>query len=173
MFDVATCPLCSAPFDDAEPYRDHLEEAHGLRDDEGTATVTQLRAPSAIEDEAAMSLVAEAVLDTAPAAGATGPEAEPEAPPEAPPTPGPADRHPPAPPTTPSTQGPRSGLRWGTGRYPLATQHGDVALYLPGLLLLLTALVRLEADVLGIAFLVLGAAMVVLGMLLPLVLGRR
>jgi hypothetical protein len=61
--DVATCPLCSAAFDGGEPYRDHLEQAHGLEDDEGTATVTQLHA-NRIEDEAAMSLVAEAELET-------------------------------------------------------------------------------------------------------------
>jgi hypothetical protein len=39
--------------------------------------------------------------------------------------------------------------------------------------LLLTGIVRLEADLLGLLFLLLGAAMIVLGMLLPLVLGRR
>ena len=143
------CPLCSAAFDDAEPYRDHLEEAHGLRDDEGTATVTQLRAASTIEDDDAMSLVAEAVLDGA-------------APDD--PTPGLGDWHPPTVPITQSRDG---------GRYPLATRYGDTALYAPGLVLLLTAVVRLEADVLGLLFLVLGTAMVVLGMLLPLVLGRR
>ena len=63
--------------------------------------------------------------------------------------------------------------RGRAGRYPLATRHGDVALYAPGLVLLVTAVARLEADVLGLLFLLLGTALVVLGMLLPLVLGRR
>jgi hypothetical protein len=145
VFDLATCPLCSAAFDDAEPYRDHLEEAHGLRDDEGTATVTQLHAASAIEDDAAMSLVAEAVLSV--------PEA--------------GDR--------PAPDGPITVIRAaaGTERYPLATRYGDVALYAPGLLMVLTALARLEADVLGLLCLLLGTVLVVLGMLLPVVLGRR
>lgn len=34
-----SCPLCRAPFDTAAEYRDHLAAAHGLVDDEGTATV--------------------------------------------------------------------------------------------------------------------------------------
>lgn len=148
------CPLCSAAFDDAEPYRDHLEEAHGLRDDEGTATVTQLRAASPIEDDAAMAMVAEAVLDAAPAESG---DADTE------PTPELGDR--------PAWHRPITQFR--AERYPLATRHGDVALYAPGLLMVVTAVVRLEADVLGLLLLLLGTVLVVLGMLLPLVLGRR
>jgi hypothetical protein len=158
--DVATCPLCSAAFDGGEPYRDHLEQAHGLEDDEGTATVTQLHA-NRIEDEAAMSLVAEAVLD-APARDASAP----------------APEVPPAPPNSARNDADSATFRaeFGGGastRYPLATRHGDVALYAPGLLMVITALARLDADVLGLLLLLIGTALVVLGMLLPLVLGRR
>jgi hypothetical protein len=39
--------------------------------------------------------------------------------------------------------------------------------------MVLTALVRLDGDVLGLLLLLMGTALVVLGMLLPLVLGRR
>ena len=155
--DVATCPLCSAAFDGGEPYRDHLEQAHGLEDDEGTATVTQLHA-NRIEDEAAMSLVAEAVLD------APAPESAPS-PPQPPPS---------SAPSSSATEDVRAGVGEGAStRYLLATRHGDVALYAPGLLMLLIALVRLDADVLGFLLLLIGTALVVLGMLLPLVLGRR
>jgi hypothetical protein len=151
--DVATCPLCSAAFDGGEPYRDHLEQAHGLEDDEGTATVTQLHA-NRIEDEAAMSLVAEAVLETpAPAERTTNPNSAPNV----------AER---ATLRAESEDGPPT-------RYLLATRHGDVALYAPGLLMVLIALARLDADVLGLLLLLMGTALVVLGMLLPLVLGRR
>lgn len=164
---MATCPLCSEAFDGGEPYRDHLEEAHGLRDDEGTATVTQIRAHR-IEDDAAMSLVAEAMLDTPPK-----PAAEPSpAPASAAPTEAPA---PPAPSPAAAVTAVTAAVSpwWRAARYPLATRHGDVALYVPGLVLLLTGVARLEADLLGLLFVVLGAALVVLGMLLPLVLGRR
>lgn len=160
MSDVATCPLCSAAFDGGEPYRDHLEQAHGLEDDEGTATVTQLHA-SRIEDEAAMSLVAEAVLET-PARDA----------------PAPAPEVPPAEPNSARSVADSATFRaeFGAGtstRYLLATRHGDVALYAPGLLMVLIALARLDADILGLLLLLIGTALVVLGMLLPLVLGRR
>lgn len=155
--DVATCPLCSAAFDGGEPYRDHLEQAHGLEDDEGTATVTQLHA-NRIEDEAAMSLVAEAVLD-APAPAAAPATREP--------TSNSARK-------SPDTEDFRAEFDGGTStRYLLATRHGDVALYAPGLLMVLIALARLDADVLGFLLLLIGTALVVLGMLLPLVLGRR
>ena len=157
---MATCPLCSEAFDAAEPYRDHLEAAHDLHDDEGTATVTQI-VPPRIEDDTA-TLVAEAMLD-APAPLAAAPVSS---------EPSPAAAGSPAPVAAAKPR--RVPLDLAAGdRYPLATRHGDVALYGPGLALLLTALVRLEADVLGLLFLVLGTAMVVLGMLLPLVLGRR
>jgi hypothetical protein len=151
--DVATCPLCSAAFDGGEPYRDHLEQAHGLEDDEGTATVTQLHA-NRIEDEAAMSLVAEAVLETPSREVAPEPPAVPS--------------------SAPAVQSSASAVGAVTStRYLLATRHGDVALYAPGLLMVLIALVRLDADVLGLLLLLIGTALVVLGMLLPLVLGRR
>jgi hypothetical protein len=39
--------------------------------------------------------------------------------------------------------------------------------------MVITALARLDADVLGLLLLLIGTALVVLGMLLPLVLGRR
>jgi hypothetical protein len=151
--DVATCPLCSAAFDGGEPYRDHLEQAHGLEDDEGTATVTQLHA-NRIEDEAAMSLVAEAVLETPSREVAPEPPAVPS--------------------SAPAVQCSASAVGAATStRYLLATRHGDVALYAPGLLMVLIALARLDADVLGLLLLLIGTALVVLGMLLPLVLGRR
>jgi hypothetical protein len=163
--DVATCPLCSAAFDGGEPYRDHLEEAHGLEDDEGTATVTQIHARR-IEDEAAMSLVAEAVLD-APAPAAASVPASASGSPPAEPTPNSARN-------SSDTEDFRAEFGRGAAtRYLLATRHGDVALYAPGVLMLLIALVRLDADVLGFLLLLLGTALVVLGMLLPLVLGRR
>ena len=158
--DVATCPLCSAAFDGGEPYRDHLEQAHGLEDDEGTATVTQLHA-NRIEDEAAMSLVAEAVLDTPASAPAPLPEQ---------PSPNSARKV-----ADSATFRAEFGGDAGAAstRYLLATRHGDVALYAPGLAMVLTALVRLDGDVLGLLLLLMGTALVVLGMLLPLVLGRR
>jgi hypothetical protein len=173
VIEMATCPLCSEAFDGGEPYRDHLEEAHGLRDDEGTATVTQIRAHR-IEDDAAMTLVAEAVLDSSPSNGeASAPAAGPAAPAPVVSAAGsvPAAGVTPAP--TPAAAGTRPSPRSPSDRYLLASRHGDVALYGPGLVMLLTGVARLEADLLGLLLIVLGTALVVLGMLLPLVLGRR
>ena len=133
MIEVVTCPLCEDGFGDAEAYRAHLEEAHRLRDDEGTLT--------SVPDDDHLSMLAEALLgDARPVARAEPVEWE---------------------------------ERPSSGRYELATRYGDVALYAPGLLLLLTSVVRLEADVIGFVLLVVGVALIVLGMLLPVVHGRR
>ena len=151
VIDVVTCPLCNDAFDGGVAYRAHLEDAHGLRDDEGTATVV----PEPTPDDDHLSLMAEALLDDRPAADPT-PTAESA--------------------TTPH-RGEAEPVTWperpSSGRYELATRYGDVALYAPGLLMLLTSVVRLEADVIGFVLLVVGVALIVLGMLLPVVHGRR
>jgi hypothetical protein len=174
VIEMATCPLCSEAFDGGEPYLDHLEEAHGLRDDEGTATVTQIRAHR-IEDDAAMTLVAEAVLDSPPTNGegsASAPAVS-AAPAPAVSAAGSAAATGAIPAPTPVAARTRPSPASPSDRYLLASRHGDVALYGPGLVMLLTGVARLEADLLGLLLIVLGTALVVLGMLLPLVLGRR
>ena len=157
MIDVVTCPLCNDSFDGGVAYRAHLEDAHGLRDDEGTATVV----PEPTPDDDHLSLMAEALLDDRPASSSA---------PEPAATPAPVAS------ASPSPE-PRAPVEWlerpSSGRYELSTRYGDVALYAPGLLMLLTSVVRLEADLIGVVLLVVGVALIVLGMLLPVVHGRR
>jgi hypothetical protein len=56
--------------------------------------------------------------------------------------------------------------------YPLATRHGDTALYVPGTFMILAAVVRGSSDPLGVALCVLGGWLAGIGMLLP-VLGVK
>lgn len=158
-----TCPLCSAALASAVAYRDHLADEHDLQDDEGTATVIQVEPPS--EEEVVdpdLAFMAEAMLDAPSHVPASSPSE---------PLPAPKNG------TVVENDGVKKPVRVPvrppSGRYPLAIQYGDVALYAPGLVLVLIAAVRLDADVLGFVFLLLGVALIVLGMLLPLVHGRR
>jgi uncharacterized C2H2 Zn-finger protein len=46
--DRGHCPICDATFDDADVFRDHLADAHGLHDDEGVTTGLWIPPPIAI-----------------------------------------------------------------------------------------------------------------------------
>jgi len=51
LVDRCGCPLCEDEFDDADRFREHLAEAHGLYDEEGTTSVLTL--PTVITIESA------------------------------------------------------------------------------------------------------------------------
>ena len=131
----ARCPICGALADDPVAFRDHLAVAHELIDDEGTDTIRDLERR------------VEEIAEQTPA---------PVVPIAAPPPPPPAAPQPqPRPPV--ERQRPPS-------HYPLALRYGDVALYAPGVILLVTGLVE------GNMALVLSGLLVsVLGILMPVI----
>jgi hypothetical protein len=133
----ARCPICGALSDDPVAFRDHLAVAHELIDDEGTDTIRDLerRVQEIAEQPPAPA------LPIAPAPPAAAPQPGAETTPLGPPT-----------------------RREASTYYPLALRYGDVALYVPGVILLVTGLIE------GNMALVLSGLLVsVLGILMPVI----
>lgn len=152
---VGVCPLCDLRFEAGDVFRGHLADEHGLVDDEGT--LTEVSGPPSSPDSQDPS-VGEGATPVAAAIPATrrarprltvgrlrGPRPPGAATPAEVPRPTAADR----------------------GPFPLARRHGDVALYIPGFLLVVAAVLRGRSDVLGLAFVGFGAPMLALAILLP------
>ena len=156
---VGVCPLCDLRFEAGDVFRGHLADEHGLVDDEGTHTDVSGSPSSPDPQDQSGGEDATPIAADIPAIRRGGlrrivGRLRGQRPPTAATTVE-------VPPAT------RERGAADRGPFPLARRHGDVALYLPGLLLVVAAVLRGRSDVLGLAFVTFGAPMLALAILLP------
>ena len=176
---AAACPICGEVAEGPVAYRDHLADTHMLVDDEGTDTVEALAARPAARDasgaesgppggppaaegvEGAGDLVTPAAPNEDVAHTARADDPQPTQPMAEPGRGGP-------PPAAVRSEPARRRIRLplppaATEPFPLALRYGDLALYVPGFVMVVVAVARED-----LALAVVGSLVIALAMLLPL-----